>query len=135
MGRRERKVIRLVLLAVIGSAVWAYNSFGWAELDGSAWDVKVRAQAVFALPRRDTLVFDRGHFSSAKRLAEGFLPAHYSFDRSAENFGHFTASQKGEDGSTLQWRGVIRGDRVKGTLWRVTERGAEKYSFRGRRRS
>ncbi len=128
-------MIRLLLLAAVGSAAWAYQSLGWAELDGSAWDVKVRPKAVFALSRRDTLVFDRGHFTSAKRLSEGFLPAHYSFDRSAEDFGHFTVSQKGEDGSTLQWQGVIEGDRVKGTLWRVTESGVEKYRFRGRRRS
>ena len=121
-------------MAGIGSAVWAYQSFGWAELDGSAWNVKVRPKAILALSRRDTLVFDRGHFTSSKKLRDGFLPGHYSYDESSSDFGHFTAKQTGEDGSALQWQGVIRGDHVKGTLWRIHGDKVEKFSFRGRRR-
>jgi hypothetical protein len=128
--------LRVLLIVALGLAAFAYRSFG-RPLDGSAWDVHVRRQALFALGHKDTLIFDRGRFSSMSKTGEGFKPSGY--DAQAEKAGSvatWQAESSGQDGSLLEWNGQVDGDRMRGTLvWTRKDGTSKAYSFSGRRRA
>ncbi len=117
------------------SLFFAYRALGSAILEGSAWMVKVRAKSWFAFARKDTLVFERGRFTSARYLSSGFLPSGYSVQNLSEDKRRFEASLVRWDGSTLAWTGEVRGDRMKGTVvWTRVDGRTKKYAFRGKRK-
>ena len=128
--------MRLLTIVALGLAMFAYRSFG-RPLDGSAWEVRVRRDALFSLSHRDTLIFDRGRFSSMHKMKDGFLPS--SYDAQAERSGSVATWQAeipGSDGSLLDWRGQVEGDRMEGTLvWTRKDGTARSYNFRGRRKA
>jgi hypothetical protein len=126
--------VKLVLAAVLSSLVMAYRSLGSVILDGSSWKVRIRAKSLFALPKRDRLVFERGRFTSSRYLSSGYLPSGYAAHDGAEGASAFTASLIREDGSTVDWVGEVDGDRMKGTVvWQKVGGKERRYSFKGRR--
>lgn len=126
--------MRLLLILALAALVFAFRSMAAGPLDGSAWDVKVKRDAFFALSHGDTLVFDRGHLSSTKGVSGGYLPSGYSV-RSEDGRAKFESSQLAQDGGSMAWSGEIKGDRVEGSLI-VTRAGgkAKQYVFRGVRK-
>jgi hypothetical protein len=127
--------MRLLLLLALAAILFAYRSIAAGPLDGSAWEVKVKRDSFLAISRADTLVFDRGHLSSARGVSTGHLPAGYSV-RTDGGGVSFESTQLGSDGSVMEWRGDIREDRVKGSLVITRPNGkAKQYVFRGRRKA
>ena len=127
--------MKFLLGIVIAALILSYRGLGFAILDGSAWKVHVRARTLFSFPREDTLVFERGRFISARYLSSGYLPSGYSAADTPGNVSLFEASLMREDGSTVDWVGEVRGERMKGTVvWRRVGSRPKKYSFRGRRK-
>ncbi|MFA5140621.1 MAG: hypothetical protein WC728_15440 [Elusimicrobiota bacterium] len=126
--------MRLLLVLALAAIVFAYRSIAAGPLDGSAWEVKVKRDSFLALSHADTIVFDRGHLSSARSVSGGCLPSGYSV-RTDAGGASFESTQTGHDGSVMEWRGEIRGDRVKGSLVVTRANGKSKqYAFRGRRK-
>ena len=127
--------MRLILGVALAGLLLASRSFFTGPLDGSAWDIKVKRVSFLPLGKKDTLVFERGRFSSARMLASGYFPSGYNA-RTLEAGGSWEVSQIREDGSVLTWRGRVSGDRIKGTVTRRARNGRERsYSFKGRRKS
>ncbi|PCI34965.1 MAG: hypothetical protein COB53_11425 [Elusimicrobia bacterium] len=127
--------MRLILGAILAGVLFVSRSFFVGPLDGSAWDVKVKRLPFLPLGKKDTLVFERGRFSSARMLASGYFPSGYDSGDLKEG-SSWEVSQTREDGSVLTWRGRVRGNRIKGTLTHYTKNGRERrYSFKGRRKS
>ena len=117
----------LFLLALAGTA-FAYYHHSSRPLDGTAWTVRVKADSFLAFGHSDTLIFDEGRLTSANSAAKGFAPAGYV---SSEG-GSWQASSEEEQGIT-QWQGTSHGDRIEGTMLRVSPNGRTKrYTFKGR---
>src|SRR3989338_2982707 len=108
--------VKFLLMTLLAALFFAYRALGSAILEGSAWLVRVRAKSLFALGRKDTLVFERGRFTSARYLASGFPPSGYSVQEFPGNERRFASSLIRGDGSTLDWTGEVRGDRMQGTV-------------------
>jgi len=126
--------VKFVLAAVLGALAMAYRSLGSVFLEGSSWDVRVRARSLFAFPRKDTLVFERGRFISSTYLSSGYLPGGYSAEDGLGKTSRFSASLIREDGSSVDWVGEITGDKMKGTVvWQKRNGARRRYSFKGRR--
>jgi hypothetical protein len=127
--------MKLLLGLVLAALMFVYRSFGPATLDGSAWDVRIKRMPLLPLGKKDTLVFERGRFTSARSLASGYFPSGYDSGE-VEEGAMWEAHQVGDDGSVVTWRGRIDGDRIKGTLIHRGRNGREKrYSFKGRRKA
>lgn len=126
--------MRLLLAALLGLLAYGYHAVNTGDLDGSAWRVKVKRSALLPLSHKTTLAFDHGRFTSAKHLAKGYLPSGYSAQKTGEA-SRWEASLTREDGTVMDWTGVVRGDKMKGTLIVTRPNGkAKTYSFRGRRK-
>ncbi|MFH2203594.1 MAG: hypothetical protein ABIJ96_10795 [Elusimicrobiota bacterium] len=126
--------MRVILAALLAALFFGYRALTSAALDGSVWGVRMRAKAVFALPKKDTLVFDRGRFTSTRHLSSGYLPAGYAALDQAGDRRSFSSSLLRGDGNVLDWSGEVRGDRMKGTVLLTRADGRRtRYSFRGRR--
>lgn len=124
--------MRLILVLALTLLIYAHRSLGMTEVEETAWEVRVGRAPFFPFASRDTLSFGRGRFTSARSLAEGFSPSGY---KPAAGPGAWQARLKGADGSVLEWRGAVRGDRIRGTVTVLRADGALKtYKFRGRRR-
>lgn len=122
------------LLLVLAGAVAMVFARGWMNrpLDGTSWEVKTRADAVFALARRDTLIFKDGRLTSARWAGEGFAPGRYEASRGAADW---EAVLRQEGKGTVSWQGVARDDRMEGTLqWTAEDGRTRRYRFKGARR-
>jgi len=127
-------MFRLILAVALAGLAFAYSSLGSPALEGSSWEVKVRKDSLLALSHRDTLSFERGLLTSSLFLPRGFLPGGYA--ARVDRDGFFEALQKSGDGSSLEWRGKIREDRVEGTvLLSRPGRRSTAYSFHGHRKA
>ncbi len=127
--------MKFLLGIVIAALLIVYRGLGFVILDGSAWKVRVRARTLFSFPREDTLVFERGRFTSARYLTSGYLPSGYSASDTPGDGSRFEASLMRGDGSTVEWVGEVRGERMKGTVvWTRVGARPKKYSFRGSRK-
>lgn len=133
----------MMLGAALALTLLSYRSFGrnplagvfGEPLDGSAWEVKVRRQALISFPSKDTLIFDNGRFSSTERLTSGFLPAGYSAHGRLSTDAVWESALTGEDGSVLNWQGRIESDHMEGTvIWTRTDGRIRRYRFRGHRK-
>ena len=128
--------MKTFLVLVLALSAFAYSSFS-KPLDGSAWDVKVRENKLFALGRKDTLIFDHGKFSSMERHSGGFAPARY--DAQATKSGSvatWQAESVDPEGRELDWRGQVEGDHIEGTMTSVSKDGISRaYAFKGKRRA
>ena len=133
----------MLLGALLVLTLMSFRSFGrnplagvfGEPLDGSAWVVKVRRQSLIAFGSKDTLIFDKGQFSSMEKLTDGFLPAGYSAPGRLSTDAVWESALKGEDGSVLNWQGRIEDDRMEGTVvWTRSDGTTRRYRFHGRRK-
>lgn len=124
--------MRFLLVIALALLLYAHRHMGLSALEETVWEVRVGMAPFFPFAPKDTLVFDRGRFSSARSLAGGSLPAGYA---GAGGGGAWEAKVRNPDGSTSQWRGSVRGERMKGVVTVTRADGSIKtYKFRGRRR-
>lgn len=122
-------------------------------LDGSAWDVRVRANSLFSFSKRDTLVFQKGRLTSLRHLPEGYGPARYGVpgpqgelesilsrisgrNSVAGTPMEFQSSLSHDEQGTLHWQGRVQGDFIQGTMtWLRKDGRVKEFTFRGSRRS
>ena len=125
-------MMQIFLIIALAFLIYAHQSLGMTSLEDTAWEVRVGVAPFFPFAKKDMLSFGRGRFASARSLADGFVPAGYGAAGSA---GSWRAEQKGDDGTVREWRGTVRGNRIRGTVTVVRADGVVKtYKFRGRRR-
>ncbi|MBI5244904.1 MAG: hypothetical protein HY922_14655 [Elusimicrobia bacterium] len=129
--------MRTLFLAALVAAALAYAYRSGKNLDGTAWDVKLKPDSFFAFSRKDTLVFEDGLLTVAGYAKKGFAPAAYGSESAgAEGGKAWQASMDLQGGGTSQWQGVARGDRIEGTvLWQETDGRTKRYTFKGRRKT
>lgn len=124
--------MKVLLILVLAFLIYAHHSLGISVLEETAWEVRVGRAPFFPFAKKDTLSFERGRFVTARSLAEGFSAAGYGAEGPG---GAWSSRLKGRDGSVVEWRGTVRGDKMRGTVTVVRADGAVKtYKFRGRRR-
>lgn len=124
--------MRLLLVIALACLIYAHRHMGLTALEETIWEVRVGVAPFFPFARKDTLAFDRGRFTSARALAGGALPAGYA---GAGGGGSWESAVRNPDGSVSQWRGSVRGERIKGVVTVTRADGSIKtYKFRGRRR-
>ncbi|TPW19398.1 MAG: hypothetical protein FD126_2727 [Elusimicrobia bacterium] len=124
--------MRILLVLTLALLIYAHRHMGLSALEETVWEVRVGVAPFFPFAPKDTLAFDRGRFTSARALAGGTMPAGY---QGAGGGGSWEARLRNPDGSTSQWQGSVRGERIKGVVTVTRADGSIKtYKFRGRRR-
>ena len=125
---------KLFFGTVAGLAVAYYRFFG-GPLEGTAWEVKLKADTFFSFSHHDTLVFSRGKLLASGYQATGFEPGSYN----AQNVGGdidaiWNASLADSRKGTMTWHGLVRGDTIEGVAILWTKDGHQKrYTFSGKR--
>jgi len=127
--------MRLLLAVVIAAGLAQAHHWFFQPMDGSAWDVRVKKESLFAFSHKDTLVFRDGRLTVASAAKEGIAPAGYSARRAGKAPQAWTAMLD-EAGATARWEGTVRADRIEGFVVRSRADGREtRYRFSGKRRS
>ena len=125
---------RLLLGAIAGAALAYYRLFG-GPMEGTAWEIRLKADSFFAFSHTDTLVFERGKLKANGYQATGFGPGTYS----ARNIGGdvdaiWNASLVDAQKGTMTWHGLVRGDAIEGVAILSTKDGRHKrFTFSGKR--
>lgn len=106
-------------------------------MDGSAWEVKLRADTLFASSSRETLLFEKGRFTAAAHAGSGFSASEYSaqsFDGDVDMI--WNASLPHAERGVMTWHGLVRGDEIEGiaVLWRKDAK-PKRFTFHGTRKS
>ena len=101
-------------------------------MDGTAWDVSLKRQSLFAFSHRHTLTFESGSLTVTGPTASA---AQTGYAARAAGSGALTVweSQTSDGrGGDYQWRGLVRGDRIEGTLlWLRPNGTVKRYAFTG----
>ena len=125
------------IAAVFLSAVnLLYAAMFGGPIDGTAWDVKVKADSLFHwTSQRETLVFHDGRAVIAGEVAKGYSPVLY--DSNEEGNGTaFSLILSDEGRDPVEWSGRIEGRRINGV---VIVRGHDgrvlRYVFSGNRKT
>jgi hypothetical protein len=128
-------MFRLAVAGALAALFIAWRTLICGALDGSVWDVKVKKDVFFSFSHQDTLAFDRGRFTSARFLSEGYRPSGYSA-RKIQEGSSWEASSPCGNGSQMDWHGVVQGDQIEGTVVLTASSGKMKtYAFAGRRKA
>lgn len=129
--------MRKLLLALSTAIGLAYARLFGGPMDGTAYEVKVKADSFFAFSRRGTLVFEKGRLTAVTTLAEGFTPAVYhaqSGDDGIESV--WNASLTHVEKGVMTWHGLVRGDHIEGVaVWWVKSGKPRRFTFSGSRRA
>ena len=120
---------------MIAGAALAYYRFVAGPMEGTSWEIKLKADAFFALPRKDKLVFERGKLRAEGYEATGFAPAVYSErEVGGDVDALWSAALTDERRGTMTWHGLVRGDVIEGVAILHGKDGQKKrFTFSGRR--
>lgn len=129
--------MRKLLLALFTALGLAYARVFGGPMDGTAWEVKVRPDSLFAFSRRGTLVFEKGRLTAATTIAEGFTPAVYNAQEGDGDFESvWNASLTHVEKGVMTWHGLVRGDKIQGiAVWWVKNGKPRRFTFSGSRRT
>jgi len=127
--------MKKVLLGLATAASLAYARFFGGSIDGTAWDVKIKADSLLSFSHSATLSFEQGRLSAILPLAAGFAPGNYQ-SQSVEMPGGtiWSAALSEASHGVMSWQGLIRGDEIQGiaVLWRPDGK-PERFLFKGTR--
>jgi hypothetical protein len=105
---------------------------GAASLDGTSYDVTLAFPGEAVV--KDTLRFERGRFESTACTAVGF-PQWSDYGATQESGAlAFAALARNPDGTTLDWRGTVRGEVVDATATRTMGGRTSTATVHGTRR-
>jgi hypothetical protein len=116
-----------------GGLIW-YRLFG-GPMEGTAWDIQMKADSVFSFSRHDRLIFERGKLRTEKHRQKFLSPGAYT----AKSVGGdvdalWSAAMTDDSRGTMTWHGLVRGDTIEGVAILVTKDGREKrFTFTGKR--
>jgi hypothetical protein len=113
----------LALAAILASDVKA-QSAGAGPLDGfrySAWIVCDDGSRAASEPLVDTLLFERGEFSSAICVRYNFKPSEYWVRQDGEAIEFLAELNSPTDGRMI-WRGTVRNGELEGTMRWIRKR-------------
>ncbi len=127
--------MRTLLLAVVAAVALGFAYRATRPLEGTAWEVKTKADSFFSFSHRDTLIFKDGCLTSSRWADEGFAPAGYDATREEDKSASWGASLHRDGKGTVRWQGVARGDRIEGTMqWTAADGRVRRYKFKGVRK-
>ncbi len=124
-----------ILLGLAAAASIAYARLFGGSIDGTAWDVKIKADSLIAFSHRGTLSFDKGRLNAALPLASGFGSGDYQSQSVSTPGGTvWTAALSEASQGVLSWQGIILGDEIQGIAvhWRPDGK-PERFLFKGTR--
>ena len=125
-----------LLLAAVTALRMAWAILVGGGMDGTAWEVKVSRDSFFSIPRRETLVFEQGRMKIEGKVPAGFEPCAYKAESAAGADAVWNASSTSDEGGTVSWQGLVRGDRIEGVAIWWTKAGRQKrYVFTGSRKN
>lgn len=119
---------------MIAGAGMAYYRFFGGPMEGTAWDVKLKADSFFSFSKSDRLVFERGKLSVEGHHG-ALSPAGYDARRVGGDVDAlWSAALTDHERGTMTWHGLVRGDRIEGVAILHTHDGKRKrFTFTGRR--
>lgn len=126
-----------ILLAASAALSLGYAALFGGPMDGTAWEVRVKSDSLFAISHRDTLTFQKGKLGSANWLSSGFSPAVYRVQSGPGDIDAvWNASLSHPEKGIMSWQGLVRGDRIEGVavLW-TPEGRPKRFTFQGRRKA
>ena len=124
---------RLILGVIAGAALMYYRLFG-GPMEGTAWEVSLKADSLFSFSHTDTLVFDKGKLKASGYQGTGFVPGSYSAKRVGGDVDAiWNASLTDDKKGTMTWHGLVRGDRIEGIAILVKGGKEKRYTFTGKR--
>lgn len=128
--------MRKLLLALSTALSLAYARLFGGPMDGTAWEVKVHPDSLFAFSRRGTLIFEQGRLTAITTLAEGFSPAVYHAQSGGgEIESVWNASLTHVEKGVMTWHGLVRGDKIEGVaVWWLKNGQSRRFTFTGSRR-
>lgn len=104
------------------AALWALSAPAFAfagELDGTQWQLDEKGALFWG---SDSLLFSNDRFRSQEAAEDGYAPAPYSANKSEDRVT-WEAAQTNDKGEQMQWSGTANGDRMDGTVTRVSPGG------------
>jgi len=105
---------------------------GATALDGSSFDIVLEMPG--ETPEKDTINFAGGKFESAVCTPLGFPKWTPYQTRAAGGATEFLVITRHPSGTTMDWKGSVRGDKVEGTVVRTLEGKVSTGPFKGNRR-
>jgi len=127
-------MMRLALGIFAGAALAYYRFFG-GPMEGTKWEVHLKADSFFAFSHTDTLVFDRGKLLAQGYQATGFSPGSYNASSVGGDVDAiWNASLIDARRGTMTWHGLVRGDSIEGVAVLIGKDGRERrFTFSGKR--
>ena len=99
-----------------------------SSLDGKTYEVSLDEAGA---PKKDTLVFEGGRFESTLCTSFGFPPkTAYDAERNGDAIA-FRVTTRHADGTTVDWKGTVKGDAVEGVAVRTMKGKTESQPFKG----
>ena len=128
--------MKKLLFAAVAALGLAYGRLFGGPMDDTAWDVKIKADSLFAFSKSDTLVFRRGRLSMAGFIASGFSPASYNAQKvDGDSETVWNASLEHPERGVVSLQGLVRGDQVEGVaVWWTPDGKLKKFTFHGSRK-
>lgn len=128
--------MRTLLLALAAGAAIATATLFGGPMDGSVWEVKVKADSLIARSHRQTLVFRRGRLGVDGPLSEGFAASPYRAQPAFGDDAVWSAALSDPEKGVQSWQGLVRGERIEGVVaWWGKDGKPRRYTFKGSRKS
>jgi hypothetical protein len=123
-------VKRILFGAIAAAGILYYRLFG-GPMEGTAWDIQLKADSFFSFSHHDKLVFEKGKLRTEGRPEAG---AYTSKSVGGDVDALWSAAMTDDSRGTMTWHGLVRGDMIEGVAILVTKDGREKrYTFSGKR--
>jgi hypothetical protein len=126
---KTRARILVVGLALCGAGL----CLAAAPFDGKSYEIKL-VEVGSGKEQTDRLIFEGGTFDSVECRQYGFakVPYEASQDDEDDEVWTFHAEARSEKEGLARWKGVVSGDRLKGTMeWIKDGQEPIRYEFRG----
>jgi hypothetical protein len=125
-----------MLLTAAAALRMAWASLWGGTMDGTSWEVKVKADSFFSFPHHEVLVFEKGRLNVRGNAPPGFESGSYRTEPAVDADEVWSASFTSDDAGTVSWQGLVRGDRIEGVaIWWPKDGGEKRYVFSGSRKN
>jgi hypothetical protein len=104
------------------------------QLAGSEWEMRILSATGESLEpaRSDSVAFNQRQMTSAVTLGLGFASSNYTLTPQPDGSVVWETMQTNPSGEVVCWRGVWKGDSMRGVLTRqMANKGTENFSFIG----
>ena len=127
--------MKRILLGAIAAGGLLYYRLVGGPMEGTAWDIQLKADSFFSFSHHDKLIFEKGKLRTEGRRGDFSAPGTYT----SKNVGGdvdalWSAAMTDDARGTMTWHGLVRGNMIEGVAILVTKDGREKrFTFSGKR--